>query len=291
MNQLSKSSEICVCPEADVLYDLLLKNPNAIISEQEANYLSIKLLKDVKFKQWKINLGPIEFLNKTKINLFYSILELFRNQHFKTAEILIFKHNYLLDLFDKLEDKKELKWICLFRNPNAIYASQKNTPSPFTKKAMCKNPLSLIDQWNNFYIKSHKLKHTTDCYIIIYEELLTTMNDTMQRLFSFLSVNEKWLDCNSQKGVSTEWLSEDYQIIHPFIDKNPKLEFINKWQDRIKNYELNILEKHKIKNEFYPLSTTLKISSYYPFYILYFRAERKFQYLKKRIKAILKHHA
>jgi hypothetical protein len=241
-NQLSKMPEICVCPEADILYELLLVKPISILSvDQQRKYISI-IERDKKWEAWKTPLNSIELNEKSALELFLQILETFKNEHFKSCTIVIFKHNYLYRLIEDFSCNINFYWLSLLRDPLAIFASQYSTISPSTGKAMSNNPLAFIEHWNSFYANTNSIRKG-NYRLLKYENLIASTNKEMDSILKWIGTQNRWKQFAQNEGELKHWLNKEYSAIHKRIDKAPDIASLNKWENLLHQKDVAILKK------------------------------------------------
>lgn len=281
-NLLSRSPEICVCPEAEILYELLLVKTALIISKKKAIKFEKILREDKKLKLWRICSKQLITADKSCFENFLEILNTYRGIHYPDAEIILFKHNYLFNLEHhfKLID---CFLINLIRDPRGIYTSQKNTISPVTKKPFSRNVLAFSDSWNKLLMGILKIQDIRSAITIRYEDLINETDEIMDKLTIQFNLKERWDKFKLNPSQLIKWISPEYRIIHPYIDELPKPSSINKWQVLINEYELKVLNNNIVQNKFYPQISKMKQSKSYGLYILILRFDRKVIYIKSLI--------
>lgn len=289
VNQLSKLPALIVCPEADILYDQLLCNPNEILLPEKSAQIVSTLEKDKKFSVWKMNLQNFESFSGTRFDLFQQILIAFARTNAPETQIVLFKHNYLYRLFPNFGNKEGFLFLSLLRHPAAIYSSQTRTISPATGRVMCHNPLALIDQWNSlmhFALSSGKSENHR---LILYEEMVETPKETMQSLCEALMIRGKWSDLVHKQGKVSDWLMPDYKAIHLSIDKEPIIEKIDSWKHELGTTTKNLLARKMSKNSFYNFPANKERHIFLICYSLFCRFDRKFLSWKQNIKHLIQH--
>ncbi len=242
-NQLSKSPDFCICPEAEILYETFLVHPFVSIAKNEKTFERIirTLTMDKKFIHWKLKKNEItEILNisSTNFECFISLLLLFAKKNNPSTSIIVFKNTETIDLINKLSEKiiekYKIFWLALVRDARAIFYSQKNTISPLTNKRMCSDWFTLTQNWNIYtsaLIINYYLKNTI---ILRYEDLIS---DTENELLNIIRILDCDYDINwvkNKRGLVFDTLSEEYQLIHPFIDSLPNKARINFWQKKLR---------------------------------------------------------
>lgn len=281
-NILSRSPQICVCPEAEILYNLFLLRPDDKVSGKTIyNYRKI-LENDAKLQLWKISLEDLLDENKSNLFNFLSILERFKNNHFPEAEYILFKHNYLINLSQANFGENEIYYINLLRDPRSIFASQKNTISPATNKAMCNNAISFSDSWNDYLLKVNNTK-TDNSALVYFEDLVEKTSSEIDKIFEFTGSASRWESIRENKPELSNWLSDEYRNIHQNIDFKPNPGVNDKWKGILTPKDLAIFSKHLNYPEKYKTEIVANSKMLMWIYEFYLRIERKFTFFRGKI--------
>lgn len=284
-NEISRSATICVCPEAEILYDLFLRSPQRRLSKNEVLRGIRMVNNDKKFKAWKFVINETEYQTSDPFKLFCSILEGFRKKYYPKAAMILFKHNYLYRLlhYPEIRSNENIFWINLIRDPRAIYASQKRTISPFTKKVMSKNPVAFIDNWNDYAGTIGNTPVSRNRIIVKYETLISHFDDTMEKTGNRLQNIFSWNDIRHAPQQLANWISEEYNAIHKNINEPPQSEYVNAWRSFLSKYELMVIHSLVKPNPFYEFPAYKEFVPGYFFYVFYQRILRKITYLRHRL--------
>jgi hypothetical protein len=278
-NLISRSPEICVCPEAEILFKLLLTEPDKLLSAcMIKNYVQI-LKSDSKFRLWKISIDKLFLKNKTNLENFFQILENFQKQNYKDAHIIAFKHNYLFKLARYDFKENQVLFFNILRDPRSIFASQKITVSPNTGNPMCKNALSFSDSWNKYNQKINNLE-SNNAKTIYFEDLTAHTDLVMNDIFEFAGCNNKWESVKGNQNELSKWISDEYKLIHRNIDECPKPEVSEKWKRVLKKREMAILVHHIQTIDNYNIGTDNEYKWIFRLYELFLRIARKISYYR-----------
>jgi hypothetical protein len=250
INQLSKSQNICVCPESEILYDLFLKNPEDISCSKDLDIRArtSMLYHDKKFKFWKLSYEKIMRIikvEKKNIRIFTSILMTYSELTNPKANIIIFKHTWSLNLLatysESVIKEFDLKWILLIRDIRAIYESQRRIISPLSQKVMCSNWFSLVLDWNYFLKISNLYSNCTFVKVVKYEDFIMKPESIINSICNFLNIvfNSEWII--NKKGVVYNLLDEEYQKIHQEINLPPNKLNIYKWNLSLEKKEKDLI--------------------------------------------------
>jgi hypothetical protein len=268
-----------VCPEAEILYELLLIEPGLIINKKKVLKYNRILAKDTKLKLWNIPSEVYINEDKTCFDNFLDILNLFRCIHYPQAGTILFKHNYLINLANQYK-LMDCTWINLIRDPRAVFASQRNTISPNTGKPMNRNLLAFADSWNMHMKKILDTQNIENVITLRYEDLVLNTNEVMNALSVQLKLHHRWNDFYNCPAQLAKWISSEYKEIHPCIDDQPESVSLMKWQEQLSKPDLEILQRYVVKNQFYPEIITMEGNRSNRPYILLLRFKRKYLYLR-----------
>ncbi len=283
--QLSKFKEVLVCPEADILANLLLVNPQKAISDKG---ILKKIQSDVKFSQWNLDLNSLPDNYKTNFELFHSILENYRNQERLTAEIVVFKAERMFQLVKGLKLHKELtanvEFIYLVRDVRAVYNSQLQTLNPQTGKPFNFEPVNCALFWNSFVKTITNKKNALDT-CIFYENLVAEFPKSIFSLVNKLGLKKEEFDF--AKGDIYARLPENHKDIHKNIKSLPQVDRIDDWKKKLYNKERRILEiasEKKLKTLGYTVNK--KGIKYLKLYLVFLSKAIRY-YFKRLIERVL----
>jgi len=247
-HQLSKSVDILVCPEAEVLLEEFLVNPAKqfrLTKSREGKLKSI-LISDEKLKHWGLNFNEIKGLEKCELNAdaFITILMHYRMITKPDATHIVFKAERLIQLISNLphyfRDKYDLKIISIVRDCRAVFYSQKSTLWLNGNDYMSKNPVHTAFRWRDF-IKTMKSNISNQWFFLIkYEELIENFDTVFTRLLSGLRVSV--FESGAYEGDLYDRLPVNQQKLHKNITEKAIPEKINEWKDNLAVREKKIIE-------------------------------------------------
>lgn len=248
INILSKKKGFFVCTEANILIDLFLKDPlnysgNSIIFKRQFSHA---ITYDEQLKLWdlkrvykkKIPKGQTNF--EMLLNLLNSYKELFS----PSSEYIVFKSNNLIQVYNEhtLNNQKNIFYISLIRDVRGIFASQRKTINPYTKKVLNKNPLITAYAWKNLINQTFINTECNNIFAIRYEDLISDNEKSLQKLF--YKFNIPWLTIEPNEKL---WIENRIPLkeknIHPHIKQNPIPMKINSWEEELSISDLSILQK------------------------------------------------
>ena len=244
LNELSKSPDIMVCPEADCLVNILLTNQNKQISPGDLQRIKRKLAHDPKFTSWAMPISTIQMSKSemTYFDVFVLILTKYLNRIKPGARMIIFRAERLFQLVNELNqeniNKYEIQIICLIRDIRAVYASQKNTIDPDSGRRMSQNPVRTTKYWR-WYIESMKRSSRLHWELIRFEDFITKYDQIIIQLFNLLGASEEIL---KSTGDLFGRLPETHKKIHKNCNKKPLVSRIDAWQYSLSIYEVYCIE-------------------------------------------------
>ncbi len=245
-NLFSKSPDILVCPEGEILMNELLVKPGQPFDFGEVNRNKfVRYFKeDPKLKFWEISEKVIDNLPKSATNLevFFSILNSYKNQTKPEASIVLFKAERLIHLFDNLLEFISMNDICflsIVRDCRGVYASQKYTKFPETERFMSQNPVETAINWRIHVKEVLRIQKTGSLELIIFEELIQKPDEVFSALIEKLSI--PFFKVEGKNGDLFNRLPESHKAIHAGILEKPILEKTDNWKQVLTKTEQCII--------------------------------------------------
>ncbi len=237
-NQLSKLSEILVCPEAEVLVNVLLKNPDTRLNKKDQEILGSAMEKDRKLKHWNLDIDLSKTDPQSKLDLFFNILNQYRSRTKPDSTLIAFKAVDLINCIEILHDYGSHKgldiyFISLIRDPRAIYNSQRQTYVEHRKKFMNRNPLATIYQWNYLVTRSIMYSSYTKLVILRYEDLVNNLNMELNKLLKIIGIHGEHTFTGLQGDLEAR-IPNDQLSMHQHITDPPIPAKVNQWQTECK---------------------------------------------------------
>lgn len=248
-NLFSKSPDILVCPEAEVLIDLFLANPKAKFDLNERFVESFRgyIREDNKLRFWGLSEDAVYSLEKCETNFeaFTSILLNYRDKNKPLAQTIVFKAEKIINYIDRLSNidnyNSKLYFISLIRDCRAVYASQKNTFFPGTSKIMSSNPVKTGLLWNRFYTQTSRLYESSKVLKVHYEDLISNTNQVFEGIISEVKISP--FGFLSGDGDFLERLPDHHKLIHGNVDKGPILKRIDAWKQQLSDEEVYMIQE------------------------------------------------
>jgi len=247
-NLLSASDSVCVCPEGDRLVSLFLESPGKAFHfdpRWEARLSQILNL-DSKLRSWGIGNDVFSSLGDARRNIdaFVALLRYYQLKQKPGASSILFKAERLVDLFAPIDREKgngiSIKYLSLIRDPRAIYASQKRTLIPGTRKEMSKNPVYTSILWNHFMRINNINTRLIKIHPVYYQDMVQKTEETFSSLAGYLELDLQGILPGD--GDLKDRLPEGHKTIHQSIDKPPDPLKINQWKEELSKEEVGLIE-------------------------------------------------
>ena len=240
VNQLSKLNEFLIIPEGEILVRQLLLKAHGRPGKKTLD----TIFQDHKVKHWNWDIADVKdsFQEMTNAELFFHLLELYREYNKPHSKILVFKAWELIYTLGKIPTdlivKYHLKYLALYRDVRAIVSSQRYTI--YKGKPLENNTVTATIKWRDF-IRICQKNHSL-VTLLRYEEMITGFDNFFRSLFHKLEI-EGDPSFGMSSGSITESLPHNQKPLHPHIDLNPKPEFTEKWKSQLPDEDIKIIQK------------------------------------------------
>jgi len=236
-NSLMKDLRFCVCPEAEILTNLLLKNPKSRLKNVVYKKITKAIYKDPKLKHWNIEIPNFENIG-VNLDLFKIILKLYALKSNSKSEYLVFKSEGL-EKFDVSLHKNFYK-IILFRDPRAVFLSQRNNIPSLGIGKMNINPIKLVHKMNKL-ILSYNYKENKLVYVQ-YENFLSNNESELNKISSMLNL-KTFLMNNEDKSI-LNIIPANQKHLHKNINKKSMVSSVDKWKNQLSKYEIHVIQEN-----------------------------------------------
>jgi len=245
MELLSKDPSFCTCPEAEVLVNYFLSNPNRPFKlNDEMLFLIFSWVDfDIKLKSWGLDKLLLKRLLKHAQDFygaFIVFLECYRMQYFPSATTVVFKATKISEsLFGLLnyESFKSIQAIRIVRDPRAVFSSQRKTVSPTSLKIMNRNPIEVAYSWSVWMDDTDKILGPR-FVSLNYEKLLLEGVD-------YLVVGLKQMKMEYspyQPGNHFLRLPKEQRSIHKNVSGPCLVNRISDWQNNLSLGQIGLIE-------------------------------------------------
>ena len=227
--------------------ELLVKPESPFILNKETRRKFISIFKeDPKLKWWGLTEEILNHLpsGANNFDVFASILSSYRDISKPGADIILFKAERLMHLFDRLtllSMAGNIYFLSIIRDCRGVYASQKMTKFPDTDKFMSRNPVQTAINWNTFVYKALQMEKAGKMQLIKYEELVKKTEKVFFQLLKKMKILS--FEVNKLKGDLFDRLPESHRVIHNNIKGNTIVSKCSSWRKHLSNDEIFILQK------------------------------------------------
>ena len=231
-------------PEGEILVKKFLYDP---AGRPSGNITGI-LQTDSKLRHWSWDLSklPGSLSSLTNVELFFHLLEMYRESNAPGTEIVVFKAWELLHSLgripENLIEKYRVRYFGLVRDIRAVVASQRTTI--YKNRPLENNTLGTVFKWKAFLKVCQARKKYIE--ILEYENMIRN-----HRLFFTALLREMDLTWDRSMEVSSgsvgNLLTEDQKLLHPNIDKPPETDFIDQWKSKLPPEEIVLIQSYARK--------------------------------------------
>ncbi len=246
-NLFSKSPDVLVCPEGEILMNELLVNPgqHSNMKKENRNKFIRHFKEDPKLKYWNLSEDIFENLpeNANNFEIFILIITSYKNQIKPEASVILFKAERLIHLFDNLMEFVSFDETCflsIIRDCRGVYASQKITIIPDSDKLMSRNPVQTAMNWKIHVNKALNMSQAGVLEVIRYEELILNTEEMFSRLLGKTGI--PFFKDSGKKGDLFDRLPESHRIIHVNILKEPIFTKTDSWKETLSLNEQCIIK-------------------------------------------------
>jgi len=247
-NLLSKSEEILVCPEAEVLVNVFLETPSHkfVIYDSIKSKLRKHFIQDEKLRYWGLNPDDLRSLKSCRKNFdaFCQILKRYQERIKPNATKIVFKAERLIDIYTRipseLKKKYNLKFIAIIRDCRAIYNSQKFTLLLNRVDYMSDNLVETSIFWRNFVSICLTYEINDDFFIIKYEDLILNLDKTFSALLKISGI--KHFEIYKKGGDLYGRIPQNQLYLHENIICDPIEEKVNDWISELSTEEIFLIE-------------------------------------------------
>lgn len=245
-NELSKFDEILVCPEADILANLLLVKPQEDI-RKSGNFILKSLKSDIQLRSWGLTETDFNWPENiiTRFDAFKQVLDTFAKKKQKLVKYILYKAERLFQLVPEISLLQEdngvnIFFVSLIRDIRAIFYSQYTTYLPGSNKTFSNNPVATSLYWNNYIatIKRYKIPFHLS---IRYEDLILEFTSSMKKICDFLSLNTTIQ--KNRTGELFHYMPENHKKIHNNIRQTPLKERVTYWNLHLNRKDRLLIEK------------------------------------------------
>lgn len=240
--QISAHPDVCVCPEAEVLIRLFLRDNNFYgdAANSRIQFLKDALNKDPKLSEWGIRYDDIESYvkeHKSSRDLFERFLFAYRDIVKPKARLIIFKGTELLKVYENTPEVDKPLCIVITRDGRAAYASQKKSRGSLSGMPMQVSPIVAAKQWSEF---TSAVLNRKEIFHIRYEDLVIDKEVKMREVWAYLGLHSP--EGGISDGDLTSRIPENQKHLHINIGRDPIFSRIDSWKKDLSAAEITLYE-------------------------------------------------
>lgn len=251
LDYLSQYQDFCVCLEADILVKHFLQQPYTKNVDPSTQKKHVEFLthNDAKLSGWRLKSSDIEIIasQANHLEIFLSFLNQYQKRYSADAKIVVFKAVEAVDILEKLKtadlEHYNIRYLTLFRDPRACFASQLTTIDPYSNREMNRNPLITAYTWNKLVEKSmqFKEKNHESLLQLKYEDFVLNPHRVLNEIAKLFAITI----CDLKKSKS-DWLfhrmpAEQKRIHHRVnLDLNPNR--TGDWESKLGKTTVSIIQ-------------------------------------------------
>jgi hypothetical protein len=247
---LNKYNDICVMVEGGFPGELFaiksytIPQFNSITELKE--YLK-SLIKFSKINSWGIDPFDKAFLDRIRFpisgkDLIEQLMIEYRNLYKPKARIILYKGVPIMPWYinDTLLQFKNWKIIHLFRDPRAVYSSQKTNIHPYENVPFAISPFQTAIEWKNAMDSLTKIS-SENLFQLKYENLIDNYNHSINSVLDFLK-SDKVLQ-STQTNEFASKIPDQEKKLHAFIENDPDIKLVNTWRNKLTDFDIHIIQK------------------------------------------------
>lgn len=252
-NQLSAHPQLVVAPEGHGPLKRLIRSiGNGRSLDEQAELIATELLEDPKLSSWEVD--PDYFYRRSaeagdEIELLYALCDAFADTHGPEAQTVVLKGQFFQHLirrfgYARLQRGRKVGAAFLFRDPRAMFASQRRSLSSRTQEPMQDNPIVAGLRWRQAVGRANRLAQKPNGMMVTYEELILGQQKTLANIARFVGVDPAVFldDTVSASPKLSDFIPEGQKHLHTNIGEAPIKDRINSWQGELTIREAAIVE-------------------------------------------------
>ena len=194
---------------------------------------------DKKFKEWNIDNSSIKEIINNNGDILENILEFYFSNRDKKIKHYVYKCPIYIQQPHKILKKyPESKIIHIYRDPRAVYSSQKKNKISSKNKFFSTNPYSFSKIWKKSINEALRFNIDSRFYNLCYESLVNDTENTLKGVCNFIGVQYKV----TNKSDYYSHIPEDQKYLHKNVNDKPLKKRINAWKKVLSNEEIKIIE-------------------------------------------------
>ena len=247
---------IFVTLESSIL-TIMARHGRVFCSRNEVIGVLKVLNEEKKFKDWKYNesiqsdllnslsypISATKFLEKLLVTIFPDS-ENCVNTVFVIKQIQVEYISLITEIFT------ELKFIMLYRDGRAVFASKKRSRHSMYHIPMAVNPVSAAKKWEGILNAKNRIGDVTNVFDIKYEDLLIRKYSLIEEIVEFLFGDKHAIDqqavllaskCN--RNIYAQTIPASQRHLHQNIGKDAIVGRMDAWKHELSSMEIWLYER------------------------------------------------
>ncbi len=245
--QLSRSPDVCVCPEANVPLRRLVETraPVARLGPRDLERLNRALSEDPKLRTWGLTEEGVALSASTpRADALRRLVDAYRWSTKPDARWALCKGPFFLAAYPGLADALgergiETRLILLVRDGRAVFASQKRSRSTNTGQPMQVDPVLAGRVWSRFTLRALQAERRGDVLLTRYESVIHDPEGALARVLTLLEVNTEGI---ANAGDLWERIPGPQRSLHERVHRPADPSRIELWRDQLTPREVSLYE-------------------------------------------------
>lgn len=200
---------------------------------------------DSKFVHWEIDYERLKRLlekNPEKDPAILTFAEYFRSVK-PTAQVFVYKKGgYLYNIEELRERYPQCLFLHIFRDPRAVYASQRKNSTSIKGVPFCVDPVKFSTVWNRAMRLSRKYSDALDFMEINYESLVFDKEEVFGRVTQFMGLKDM-VACSDHEKTYAQRIPSSQSHLHENVGREMKTDRIDAWEESLSAFEIGVIEK------------------------------------------------
>lgn len=249
-SHLSQLRYVHVTLEVDLPQRVVRGEPcRKVTSRRDLRVFVNRLYRSRKFQAWNVGRGDLLSFVEARIELPVSPLRVAvaiarydASVKSPAARVVILKSGWPRpsDWLYRSEAFRGFRMLYLFRDPRAVYNSQRRARRPDCPLFLSPSPRSLVREWANQAKSIQKLAGSHSSFSLQYEFLVKNVESTMEVLSSWLNVPSE-LACGTREYGDR--LPAWQQDLHERLSTAPDMSRMNRWKKELDPHAVKEIER------------------------------------------------
>jgi len=252
-NLLINHRDIGLAPESKFILRLLDNFEDRPMTGEASLDSALEMIfHEKKFLDWNIDRGDLRSALKGRLPLTFDdlsrfILLYYCDRHFSECRVWGLKKGgrYILEASRLLRHFPQARFVHLIRDGRAVFSSKRKAIHSGSGRPLETNVIRAAQTWVDS-VEAFDLfrKHHPDSALeVSYEALLTNLDDVLERIFVFLSVDlDPNIAARARESLDPAYVVERSRHLHANVSKPPLPERIASWRNELPEREVRTYE-------------------------------------------------